>query len=461
MQIRFINRHKELEFLNRRYKSNKFELIIIHGRRRIGKSYLIKKFIEGKKSVYLQANQTSPKDQLEQIYVDTSKKLSGYQIKFASIDDYLEYLTRFQNERLVVVFDEFQYLVQSIDGITSILQKWIDNQWIYGKLFIILCGSELRMMEDLLSYQNPLYGRRTGQWKIEPFSIPAVVELFPNLKIKDIFMIMSIFGNIPAYLLHYDVDMNLLENIARTILYEGHPLFEEPLYLLKQEFKEVNRYFSILKAVANGNTRLVDISNATGIEARTLPKYLSNLISTNLLLREIPVGMNKSSNKYVYYHIADQYVRFWFRFVNPHINLLRMDGVNAVLSIISDNIDNYMGYSFERFIIELIKIINIKDLLPDNYSELGRWWKKGIEIDIVGISNSSILCVEVKYGGNINGYREMKKLEDKVNKTLFHNNKVLKMVVANGFNNKCTGCYTLDDLWYNLTNKIKINLFEK
>ena len=195
------------------------------------------------------------------------------------------------------------------------------------------------MMEELFAYHNPLHGRRTGQWKIEPFSIPAIVEFFPDLPIQEIVKIQSVFGSVPAYLSYFNPTSTLLENISSTMLSEGHPLFEEPLFLLRQEFREVARYFSILKAVASGETRLVNISNKTGIDARTLPKYLSNLISTNLLLKEIPVGLKKATSKYVHYRIADQYMRFWFRFINPHVSLLKIDGKKAVLDKIADNME--------------------------------------------------------------------------------------------------------------------------
>lgn len=458
MQIRFINRHSELRFLNERYQGNNFEFIILHGRRRVGKSYLLQKFIKGKKSVYLQADQSSQKDQLEYLYAETTRQLSNISQIFRSLDDYFEYLTNFQDDRLIIVFDEFQYLVQSIEGITSIIQRWVDTRWKNTKLFIILCGSEIRMMEELFAYHNPLHGRRTGQWKIEPFFIPAIVEFFPDLPVQEIVKVQSVFGSIPAYLSYYDPTFTLLENISSTMLSEGQPLFEEPLFLLRQEFREVARYFSILKAVASGETRLVNISNKTGIDARTLPKYLSNLISTNLLMREVPVGLKKTTSKYVHYRIADPYMRFWFRFINPYVSMLKIDGKKAVVDKIAENLDNFMGTGFENFLIELIRLMNVQELLPDLYTEIGRWWKKGVEIDIVGISKSSILCIEIKYGDKIDGKRELNKLQNKIDLTLFRNQKVYTIVVARGYTVSCKNCFTLDELWkrYRDSEELKI-----
>ncbi len=465
MSFRFIDRQNDLKFLEKKYSERGFQFIILHGRRRVGKTELIKEFIGNKKNGYHVSDTSPEKVLLEKLFTDISYQLEGKKLLFAGLDAFFEYIYEFsKNERVIIILDEFQYIMESIPSFNSILQKFIDERFRHSDLYLILCGSEIRIMQSLFGIKNPLYGRRTGQWKVKPFRFSSLWEFFPGSNPLKLLKIYSLTGGMPLYLNLYEEELDFTDNIDSMMLDQASKLSEEPLNLLRQEFREVSRYFGILQAIAQGKNRIVEISNYIGVEARTLPKYIINLLETDLIEKNIPVGIKVEKNKLSRYRIKDNLINFWFRFIKPHQDQIQLGNKDPILQYIIENYNKYMGYIFENVVKQLVEELNVRKLLPVQLLKVGVWWKKGVEFDLIGISVSEdeILCIEIKYGENINGPEELAILKDKLNGTLWKNKTTHLGIVSRGFEKIEVGCITFDELYQSLfdNTKPKFNISE-
>jgi AAA+ ATPase superfamily predicted ATPase len=410
----FINREEELKFLEEKYLEDSPQLIIIYGRRRVGKTELIKKFIQNKKNIYILCSKTSIReniDELKRKFYEITGKEYFLNLNTTSFFDLFKFfVNEIKNEKIVVVFDEFPYLMEIDKSIVSIFQKIWDELLVNTRVFLILCGSSIGMMEsELLSYKSPLYGRRTGQWKVEPFKFKDIRKIFENFSIEDTIKIWSIFGNIPYYLSFFDKNLSLEENIKNKILKKGEVLFEEPKFLLKEEFREPKTYMLILKYISLGYNTQGQLSSVTGIEKGNLSKYLSVLEETKIIEYILPLGQRKRGM----YIISDPFFNFWFRFVYPNISNLEIGLIDKVFSRISNELNDYYGIMFERLILELIKTKTIE--FPFNFDWVGKWWYKDKEIDIVALNSKTneTVFVECKWQENVDAEKILNELEEK------------------------------------------------
>ena len=410
----FINREEELKFLEGKYLEDSPQLIIIYGRRRVGKTELIKKFIQNKKSIYILCSRTSIKeniDELKKKFYEITGKEYFLNLNTTSFFDLFKFfVNEIKNEKIVVVFDEFPYLMEIDKSIVSIFQKIWDELLVNTRVFLILCGSSMGMMEsELLSYRSPLYGRRTGQWKVEPFKFKDIRKIFENFSIEDAIKIWSVFGNIPYYLSFFDKNLSVEENIKNKILKKGEVLFEEPKFLLKEEFREPKTYTLILKYISLGYNTQGQLSSITGIEKGNLSKYLSVLEETKIIEHILPLGQRKRG----IYVINDPFFNFWFRFVYPNISDLEIGLIDEVFSRISSELNDYYGIMFERLVLELIKTKTIE--FPFNFDWVGKWWHKDKEIDIIALNSKTneIVFVECKWQENVDTKKILNELKEK------------------------------------------------
>ena len=408
------------------------------------------------------AEQIEKKLLLERFYKETSRVLEGHSYLFSNENDFFQYITRkAEFERLVFIIDEFQYYNKIDPSITSVLQRYIDKEWKKTQLMLILCGSEIRMMEELFGLENPLHGRRTGQWKVLPFGIEETVEYFPNRSIEDILQLRAVFGGIPTYLQFYNPDIALWESVKEEIMSKGHFLYEEPIHLLSQEFREIHRYWSILEAIAQKEWKVVHIANKTGIESRTLMKYLNNLLAIDLIKKIAPTNLNKVKTKNIQYRLADNYLDFWFRFISPFKSQLELANVEIPLENIHAKWSDYMGQKFEENCIEIFELLNRKGLLPIRVIKIGLWWNKNVELDITCISNSKqVVIIQCKWGKTVNGKMLLNKLINKIDETPWKNSKNLWIgIIGRGFKEELKGCITLTKVWSCFTNNENIEQF--
>ena len=394
MSIMFINREEELSFLEKLYKSDKKEVLILYGRRRVGKTELIKQFIKNINSedvIYFLSDRSGLKANAERFYEKVAKKFNLPNVKVEDFRDAFNLLKIIPNNRIVVVIDEFSYLLE--DKNTPAVFQHIIDEILDDRFFIILCGSLVGLMEGLMSYKNPLYGRRTAQLKLSPLKFLHVREYFKDVDIETVVKIYSITGGIPMYFKLFkggDFERELNEVVfSKTSI-----LYEEPEFILREEVGDVHRYYLILEALAKGYNRVSEISSVTGIEAKDLPKYLRVLMSLDLVEREVPITESLKSKK-GRYKIKDNFFRFWFRFVYPNkseieIGMFKMDYLLF---------NKYVGEVFEDIVKEFLIELNKNDKLPFKFSKIGRWWHKGEEIDLIALNENDkkALFVEVKW----------------------------------------------------------------
>ena len=279
----FIGRERELSALDGLYNSDKFEFAVIYGRRRVGKTALINRFIDGKNAIYFTGVESNAKQNLENFSKSIMEYASGIdaEMTFQSFQAAFEYVFKLaENKRLVLAIDEYPYAARSSESLASTLQLLIDKYKDRSKLMLILCGSSMSYMEDrVLAYKAPLYGRRTAQMKLLPFEFEEVCRYLNGFSDENKALIYGIVGGTPQYLLQIDNKLSVEENIKNTFLNPVSFLYEEPINLLKQEVREPAIYTAVISAIAAGASRMSEISSKVGEDASVCAMYLKNLVN--------------------------------------------------------------------------------------------------------------------------------------------------------------------------------------
>ena len=441
----FIGRNTELKKLNEMYFSNNYECAVIYGRRRVGKTTLIKEFIKDKKAIYFLAREADGAVNLtgfsNDVYSVTAKEFKGNSF-FADWEKAYDYIYNIsKDERLVLVIDEYPYLAGGFRPISSILQAHIDNQLKDSKLFLILCGSSMSFMENqVLGYKSPLYGRRTAQFKITAFNFFESLHFFDRFGKEDKAILYGVTGGIPEYLVKINPNKTVKENIIDLFLTTSGHFYEEPSNLLKQELREPAVYNGIIEAIAEGASRLNEIATKCGIESNKCAKYLKSLISLGIVRKEIPV--TESSSKKSIYLLDDMMFRFWYRFVFPNMSGIVSGLGNAIYDLeVQENLSAYMGLIFEeickQYLIEEAK----KNSLPFLIGNIGKWWgnnpkeKRQEEIDVLAYRKDNAIFGECKW---TNAFVDIDVLFDlQAQSELFHyKNKWLWLFAKKGFTDR-------------------------
>lgn len=402
----FYNRENELKRLNERYNESSAQLIIMYGRRRVGKTELLQQFIADKPCIYFLADLSGEKEQLQQftervrLFTNDTSLVDNPFSTWNALFSYLKNLAL--QQRLVIVIDEYQYLQTNNRAIASILQKSWDEGLKDSAIFLVLCGSYVSFIEhELLAYKSPLYGRRTGQFYIEPMDFYQSSQFFNSYSMKDKIRAFGILGGVPAYLLQFNPKKSIEKNIHEAFLYTDAFLNNETRFLLLEELREPRNYFSILKAIAFGATRVNDIVQASGLDRGMVAKYLDILQSLRIIRRELPVTehLPEKSRKGIYI-IKDNYFRFWFRFIIHNQSFIEENRQEFVLKQrIIPFLDQFLGKVFEQVCIDFLKRINQSGKLPFQINKIGNYWKGETEIDIVALSGNceQVLIAECKW----------------------------------------------------------------
>lgn len=388
----FIGRDQELAALDRMYTSNKFEFAVIYGRRRIGKTALINRFIDNKKAIYFTGVESNAKQNLENFsksIVEYSSEIES-EASFLSFQSALEYVFRLaEKERLILAIDEYPYVARSSKSLASTLQMLIDKYKASSQLMLILCGSSMSYMEDrVLAYKAPLYGRRTAQIKLLPFTFEESCRYLKNFTAEDKALIYGIVGGTPQYLLQMDDTFSVADNIKNTFLNPISFLYEEPINLLKQEVREPAIYTAIIAAIASGASRMSEISGKVGEDTNVCSAYIKSLIDLGIVQKETPYG-EKASRKSIY-SIADNMFRFWYRFVLENNSVIARGAAELVYKRIEPKLSDYMGKVFEDICRQYLWKLLLTGKSPVEFTSLGRWWgndpieKCQTEIDIMG-----------------------------------------------------------------------------
>lgn len=419
----FFNRKKELTSLNDLFLKQGFQFLVMYGRRRIGKTSLLKEFSKNKNSIFFVAEEYNDKLALE--------KFSNQILEHFKMNDYIDSFTNWEKafkfigeralkNRLVLIIDEFPYIANSNKSIISLLQNLIDNFLQKTNLFLIICGSSMSFMEkEILSYKSPLFGRRTSQMEVKSFDVFESGLFSENYSTKDKIINYGILGGTPQYLSKFDYSLSVNENIINNFMNRNSYLFDEPKNLLKQELREPSLYNSIIEAIANGYTKLNEISTKIGEKNDKTAKYLKTLIDIHLIEKELPILDKKTSRKSIY-KIKDNMFKFYYRFIFPNYSLIEQEMYDYVFEKkIEPFLNQYMGFIFEDVSIQFLTKLNFQKKLPFVFEKIGRWWgnntlrKRQEEIDILAFSNKSALFGECKWYDKKVGVQIYEQLKDK------------------------------------------------
>jgi AAA+ ATPase superfamily predicted ATPase len=415
----FVNRQAELELLERRYAAPQAELFVLYGRRRVGKTELLAHFCQGKRHIFFVADLSSETVLRANLSAALNAESGGPDAPnavYATWEDLLRAIgRRAQDERLVLVLDEFTYLLAAHPPLASILQRLWDSELRHTRLMLILCGSYIGMMEEeVLGYRAPLYGRRTAQYLLEPLGFYDACLFFQKRAPVDQVRLYAVLGGTPAYLRQTAAADNPLDFVSQHILTRGTFLYDEARFVLQQELREPRHYFAVLEAIAAGHTRLNDIKQATGLESVT--PYLDTLQNLRLIERQVPVTENQPhKSRRGLYRMRDPFFRFWFRFVHPNRSTLERGNARPVAQhIIKPQFDSFVATTFEEICQQAVWRLGQADQLPLVPLHVGSWWRASEEIDVVALNEEAALLIECKWTTRPIGQDILRDLERKV-----------------------------------------------
>lgn len=430
----FIGREMELKFLQDKYDEKKGQLIVLYGRRRVGKTETLREFCKDKPHIFYSCTQSTDRVQLAKF----SKQLLREDIPAKQyISEFADWEKAFHaildlpygEKKKLIVIDEFPYMCKGNKSIPSILQNLWDAELKEHNVMIILCGSAMSFIEkELLAEKNPLYGRATGIYKMNEMGFYDAIRFFPDYSDKDKILAYAVLGGIPHYLNQFSPDLSIAENIKRNILTKGSVLYSEVDFLLHQELRETPIYNSIIEAVALGNTKLNDISQKSLVDDTSKTSvYLKNLIELGIVEREFSVdaGMKELSNtSRGTYRLTDNFFRFWYAFGFANLSQLEDGDVDGVYEYLVDPaLHEFASLVFEDVCREFVRELQKKNALPFRYSKMGRWTGKttirdknaesGLriaetEIDLLAVDRNSkeFLVGECKFKHNPFDYSE-------------------------------------------------------
>jgi hypothetical protein len=398
--MKFIDRENELKSLETKWREKSAHFFIIYGKRRVGKTELIKQFLNDKDGVYFLADKRNEKEQLRELGRLLGEKFNNEALRrdgFAQWIDVFEFLKNNIRQRFILAIDEYPYLVEGNDAVSSIFQKGWDEYLKHTGVFLILSGSSMAMMEaEALLYKSPLYGRRTGQLLIRPMQFKHAHQFFTKKSFAEFLEIYAVAGGTPAYLTELIPDLDLLENIKKRIFPPTEYLHNEIEFILKEELREPKNYLAIIRAIAWGKRKLGEIVNDTGLEKNIVTKYLMILDRLQIIEREVPITeKNPGKSRKGLYQICDNFVRFWFQYIYPFKSDLEIGRYDVVLRKHKESFQVLVAIAYEQVCRQLLS-----DILSNlRFEKIGKWWDKNEEIDIVAINDETkeILFGECKW----------------------------------------------------------------
>jgi uncharacterized protein len=424
----FVGRKRELTLIQNEWQSEQARMLILYGRRRIGKTRLLTHWINtaSPRALYWVAEPTSSAGQLRSF----SQALFGFESNSPVPDDFsyaswkqaFEQVARMaQHERFALILDEFAYLIALEKGLSGILQNAWDHSLKNTNLFLIISGSHLGMMErEVLSYQAPLYGRATTRLHLHPLPFKATQGMFPKFRTDERVALYAIFGGVPAYWEQFDSSLSLDRNIKEHLLSSAYLSEDEPRLLLQDFVSEIHNYVAILRAIANGHRTPRDIARAAGLNERHISMYVKNLIQTGFVERRIPVTARGATRQGRHY-ISDPYLRFYYRFLSRRQAQLALGVQDQALAEIKKHLIDFIGtHTWEELSREWLLRASGKDVIPFLPDQIGSIWNKAAQIDVAGVNfmEKTLVLGECKWNRHRMGADVLKNLIAKTDKVL-------------------------------------------
>lgn len=441
----FIGRTRELRALERRHASDQFECIIVYGRRRVGKTALLQHFLQGKKGAYFTGVDRGADLNLQRLSIAIQKGWeTGQESHFATFEKALTFAFEHSlNERTVLILDEYPFIATADPSFASVLQHLIDQYSATSKLMLVLCGSSISYMEnEVLAYRSPLYGRRTGQMRIEPFDFFDSRKMLSAFSPEDAAILYGSVGGTPLYLSKY-IKEESLESALELHWFETDGFFfNETDTFLRQEVRVPQPYLNTLGVLTHGPARVSDIASKTDRETAAVVKTLATLDLLGIVRKETPYG-EKNSRRSLY-RLADNMFRFWFTFIDSNLDSISLAGPQAAWNSVQPQLSGYMGVVFEdicrQYLWHCLRVGNA----PINFKSVERWWgtdsrtKSEAEIDIIAEADKdTALFGECKWTNSPTSERVLEKLDDITRHLFRHSKRHLWLFSRGGFTKGC------------------------
>ena len=419
---RFVDREQEMATLQSEYERDGSALVVLYGRRRVGKTTLISEFIKNKKALFFLASEESESQNRLAFQEKAADFLNSNLLKNVEVKSwdvlFRAIMDSHFDSKPVIVLDEFQYLGKSNPAFPSVFQRIWEEILKDRQVMVILCGSLISMMQSqTLAYDSPLYGRRTAQIRLKQIPFAYYHQFFPDKSRKELIEMYAVTGGVPKYIELFSQSKDIYSAIEKCVLNRSGYLYDEPYFLLQQEVSEVGSYFSIIKAIAAGNTKLSSIAGVLEVKSTSLTKYLKTLIDLDILEREVPVTEDSpEKSKKGLYKIKDNYLRFWFAFVYPNMSFIESGHGRIVMDKIRKSlVRNHIAFVYEDICRERMWEINAEGVWPFYFSKLGRYWDSKEEIDIAAIDpdGKNLILGECKYWQEPVGVSVLRELEAK------------------------------------------------
>lgn len=419
---RFVDREQEMATLQSEYDRDGSALVVLYGRRRVGKTTLISEFIKNKKALFFLASEESESQNRLAFQEKAADFLNSDLLKNVEVKSwdvlFRAIINTHFDSKPVIVLDEFQYLGKSNPAFPSVFQRIWEEILKDRQVMVILCGSLISMMQSqTLAYDSPLYGRRTAQIRLKQIPFAYYHQFFPDKSRKELIEMYAVTGGVPKYIELFSQSNDIYSAIETCVLNRSGYLYDEPHFLLQQEVSEVGSYFSIIKAIAAGNTKLSAIAGVLEVKSTSLTKYLKTLIDLDILEREVPVTEDSpEKSKKGLYKIKDNYLRFWFAFVYPNMSFIESGHGRIVMDKIRKSlVRNHIAFVYEDICKERMWEINAEGVWPFYFSKLGRYWDSKEEIDIAAIDpdGKNLILGECKYWQEPVGVSVLRELEAK------------------------------------------------
>lgn len=402
----FVGRRAELAVLETAWRSKGGAFVPVYGRRRVGKSELILRFLAGKPAIYHVGKVAPAGPQLREFLGEAARTLDDPVLAALPGESWRTVLELIDQrwrgpEKLVIALDEFQWSAGASAELPSVLQELWDRRWRKsGRIMLILCGSWIGFMErEVLGAKSPLFGRRTNQIHLRPFGHREATEFHPGWSRINQARAYFTCGGVPLYLRALPADRSFETGVAGALLDEFAPLGREPEFLLREELRGLDVYNAVLLALAAGHSRMRAIAAASGVPERNLHYPLHQLADLGYVARRYPLTGARPAARNVHFVLEDPLLRFWFRFVFPNrSHIQRVGPRRAFQELIAPNLDAYLGGGFERLCREALPAIYEREGVIGPY-DIGEYWDKTTQIDLVGLRTDGVTDVgECKWG---------------------------------------------------------------
>jgi len=406
--MNFIGREREVTRLLNLFDDTTMRTAIIYGRRRVGKSYLIRYCLKNsqKQNIYFECKQTSEMNNVESIASLVSELLDLPQLSFSSIEDILEYLFKYAiTNEFILVLDEYSYLRQIVKGLDSILQSLIDKYRDESKIKLILCGSYVDIMKSLQESANPLYGRIDSVIDLKPMDYYDSSFFYPNFKPEDKVRVYSVFGGIPYYNQMIDDRCSVKDNLVDLFVREGSRLENEVEMFLKTEISKMNNANEVFETLAAGFCKYSDILSQSHVSSGpSMVDALDRLINMNLVAKEVPINDKNSKRKSSYYikdNLAMFYYRYLFKYKSQRLIMSSEEFYNKYID--KDFEENYVPRRFEHLCKEYLIRQNRLGKLDTTFTDIGKYYyddpisKTNGEFDVVTLDEKGYIFYEAKF----------------------------------------------------------------